>query len=147
MFRPNRQMYKYIGSGSSRKVFDLGNGYVVKIAKNKAGIAQNKAEYKISLLDSSNLFAKVMKSSNDFHVLIMEKADKVENLAFVCNYFNVDNILQVVTLEDFQNLYHKYNLLLNDLCRISSWGIINGKPVIIDYGFTKEIRDRFYSYH
>ena len=43
--------YIYIGSGSSRNVFDLGNGYVMKVAKNIAGIAQNKSEYRISLID------------------------------------------------------------------------------------------------
>lgn len=140
-------MYKYIGSGSSRKVFDLGNGYVVKVAKNKAGIAQNKMEYKISLTDSSNLFAKVIQASENFYILIMEKADKIDNFSYVCDYFKVDNILQLLTLKEFQNLHYKYNLLLNDLRRTSSWGIINGKPVIIDYGFTKEIRERYYLFH
>lgn len=142
-----QEMYKYIGSGSSRKVFDLGNGYVVKVAKNKAGIAQNKMEYTISLTDSSNLLAKVIQSSKDFYILIMEKADKIDNFSYVCDYFKVDNILQVLTLKEFQNLHYKYNLLLNDLRRTSSWGIINGKPVVIDYGFTKEIRERYYLFH
>lgn len=42
MFNERRMFCKYIGSGSSRNVFDLGNGYVMKVAKNLAGIAQNK---------------------------------------------------------------------------------------------------------
>ncbi|HHX11997.1 MAG TPA: hypothetical protein GX731_04185, partial [Clostridiales bacterium] len=33
--------YQFIGSGSGRRVYDLGNGYVVKVAKNNRGIAQN----------------------------------------------------------------------------------------------------------
>lgn len=142
-----RGMYRYIGSGSSRRVFDLGNGYVVKVAKNRAGIAQNKMEYKISSTDPSNLFAKVTQASEDFYALVMQKADKIDNFSYVCNYFNVKNILQVLTSEEFQNLNYRYNLLLNDLCRTSSWGIINGRPVVIDYGFTKEIRERYYSFH
>ena len=35
MLRIKRGYYRYIGSGSGRKVFDLGNGYVIKVAKNR----------------------------------------------------------------------------------------------------------------
>lgn len=147
MLNTKRKKYRYIGSGSSRKVFDLGNGYVLKVAKNKAGIAQNKMEYKISLTDSSNLFAKVIQASENFNALIMEKADKITDFSYVCSYFKAENILEVLTLKEFQNLYYRYNLLLNDLCRTSSWGIINEKPVVIDYGFTREIKERYYSFH
>ena len=144
MLNTAHRKYRYIGSGSSRKVFDLGNGYVVKVARNKAGIAQNKMEYKISLTTSSNLFAKVIQSSKDFNALIMEKADKVDDFSYICNYFNVQNIIEVLRLEEIQNIHKSFNLLLNDLCRTSSWGIINGRPVIVDYGFTTEIRKRYY---
>lgn len=34
--------------------------------------------------------------------------------------------------------------MLNDLNRESSWGIIHEKMVIIDYGFTRKVRDRYY---
>ena len=51
-----RRYYKFIGIGSGRIVYDLENGYVVKIAKNNRGIAQNKTEYEISLSDNTNLY-------------------------------------------------------------------------------------------
>ncbi|WP_300381641.1 hypothetical protein [Clostridium sp.] len=140
-------IYRYIGSGSSRKVFDLGNGYVVKVAKNNAGFAQNKMEYKISSTDTSNLFANVIQASDDFYALVMQKADKINNFSYVSDYFKVRNIAEVLRLKEFQDIYYKYNLLLNDLRTINNWGIINGRPVIIDYGFTKEIRERYYSFH
>ena len=35
-----RGYYRYIGSGSGRQVFDLENGYVIKMAKNR-GVSQN----------------------------------------------------------------------------------------------------------
>ena len=38
------RMYQYIGSGSSRSVFDLANGYVVKAAINHGGLTQNQME-------------------------------------------------------------------------------------------------------
>jgi len=53
-----RRYYKFIGIGSGRIVYDLENGYVVKVANNNKGIAQNKTEYKISLSDNTNLFAR-----------------------------------------------------------------------------------------
>lgn len=136
--------YKYIGSGSCRDVFDLGNGYVVKVASNKAGIAQNKEEYKISRKDQSGLFAKVVQVSNDFKLLIMIKAKKLYNIEYVWMYFNVKNEEELTSLPEFQRLKENYNLVLGDFERKSSWGIINGRPVIIDYGFTKYVSRKYY---
>ena len=83
MFGLRNGRYVYIGSGSSREVYDLENGYVVKVAKNKAGIEQNRAEYYISANDSSGIFAKVIEASNDYGLLIMRKAKKIKDIRFV----------------------------------------------------------------
>jgi len=144
MLNITRGYYRYIGSGSGREVFDLGNGYVIKVAKNRAGIAQNKSEYKISYNDDSNLFAKVIQVSNDFNLLIMQKANKIYNISYVWNYFNVTSKRELFNLKELQNITRRYNLLLADLDRESSWGIINGRPVIIDYGFTRDVKERYY---
>ncbi|WP_315076759.1 hypothetical protein [uncultured Clostridium sp.] len=144
MLNIERGYYRYIGSGSSRKVFDLGNGYVIKVAKNRAGIAQNKSEYKISSNDYSDLFAKVIKASNNFNLLIMQKAIKIYNISYVLKYFNVRSKNQLLNSKELQNIKRNYNLLLSDLGRKSSWGIINGRPVIIDYGFTREVQKMYY---
>lgn len=144
MFDIRRGYYKYIGSGSCRDVFDLGNRYVAKVAKNRAGIEQNKCEYIISSNDNSDLFAKVARVSNDYYILIMEKADQINDMSYVWRYFNVTNKYEMFNLDEMLNLRSKYNLLLGDFNRKSSWGIINGRPVIIDYGFTAEIKERYY---
>ena len=144
MFNISRGYYRYIGSGSSRDVFDLKNGYVIKVAKNIAGIAQNQSEYAISYYDDSNLFARVVNVSNDFYFLVMEKADKIDNISEVFRYFNVSDKRELFHLKELQNIKKKYNLLLGDFDRKSNWGIIKGRPVIIDYGFTREVSERYY---
>lgn len=144
MFNIRLGYYRYIGSGSSREVFDLGNGYVIKVAKNRAGVAQNKAEYNISHYDNSDLFAKVVQISSDFYYLIMEKAEKIYNISEVFKYFNVNGKRGLYQLNEMQNIKINYNLVLADFNRKSNWGIINGRPVIIDYGFTREVSQRYY---
>ncbi|MCE5222115.1 MAG: hypothetical protein LLF98_12920 [Clostridium sp.] len=144
MFDIRRGYYKYIASGSSRDVFDLENGYVIKVAKNRAGIAQNKSEYKISDNDNSDLFAKVVQVSNDFRLLIMEKADEIYNISYVLKYFNVRNKRELLNSKELQKIKRNYNLELGDFKRKSNWGMINGRPVIIDYGFTREVREKYY---
>lgn len=144
MFNLYGGYYRYIGSGSSREVFDLGNGYVIKVAKNMAGIAQNQTEYAISYYENSNLFAKVVEVSDNFYFLIMEKADKIDNISEVFKYFKVSGKKELFHLKKLQNMKKNYNLLLGDFDRKSNWGIIKGRPVIIDYGFTREISERYY---
>jgi hypothetical protein len=41
-------VFPYMGSGSSRIVYALSTGKVLKIATNDKGIAQNEAEFEIS---------------------------------------------------------------------------------------------------
>ena len=144
MFNIQRGYYRYIGSGSGREVFDMENGYVIKVAKNKAGVAQNKAEYKISFNDNSDLFAKAIEISNDYNLLIMEKADPINNILVIWKYFNVRSKRELFNSKELQNIKREYNLLLGDFARKSSWGMINGRPVIIDYGFTREVKNRYY---
>lgn len=136
--------YRYIGKGSGRIVYDLGNGQVVKYAKNIKGIAQNIEEYSIALLDDSGLFAKVLKVSDDYRYLIMDKADRVKDISFVWKYFHVRSNKELYQVRKIREIAEKYNLLISDLGRAVNWGQINGKPMIIDYGFTRQVRSRYY---
>lgn len=135
---------RHIGSGSSRDVYDLRNGYVLKIAKNSAGLAQNQEEYRISLMDVSGLFAKVSNVSYDFKYLIMRKARRIGSDRYIFRFFNVTNRREFMKLKEIRSIRDRYNLLWGDLLKVSSWGIIDGKVVIIDYGFTRKIRDIYY---
>lgn len=136
--------YSLIGSGSGRNVYDLDNGYVVKSAKNRRGLAQNKAEHEIATNNKSHYFAKIKGVSEDYRFLIMEKADRIKSFSEVWNYYKVRNIRELFQLEDFRDVIIKSGLLTVDLERRTSWGMIKGKPVIIDFGFTREVR-RYYN--
>lgn len=141
----NPEQYPKLGSGSGRKVYDLKNGNVWKAAKNVKGYAQNQVEYIISEMDDSELFAKVSCISRDNRYLIMEKAEPIDDFSVVRSYFNVNSDNELFQLNDLCYLPLKYNLLVSDLCRPANWGILNGRPVIIDYGFTRRIRRQYYS--
>ena len=140
-----KEAYKHIGSGSGRRVFDLGNGYVVKVAKNRRGIAQNKAEHQISLTDQSNIFAKIPHVSEHFKLLIMEKAEPIKKISDVWKYYNVDSNKKLFEQDDLKDIYSKYKLLIPELYRPVNWGKINEIPVIIDYGFTRKVKNKYYS--
>lgn len=137
-------IYQYIGSGSGRRVYDLGIEYVVKQAKNKKGIAQNKVESKIADVDFSELFAKIPSVSPDYEMLIMEKADKVKSMAEIWSYFDVRNSREFLELKEIREISDRYDLLYADLVRRANWGKIKERYVIIDYGFTKEVKKQYY---
>lgn len=137
--------YRYIGSGSGRQVFDLGNGYVVKMAGNAKGIAQNKAEYQISSTSDNALFAKVLQVSPDFQLLIMEKAAGLQHISPVWRYFQVNSNKELLKARELREIARVHHLLLPDLRRHQNWGKINERPVIIDYGFTQKVKRKYYS--
>lgn len=134
------QKYPIIGAGTARIVYDCKNGYVVKAAKNNKGFVQNKAEKEIEAKDTDHIFAKVLACSEDYKYLVMEKAERINSIAEVWKFYNVRNNRELFQQDSFKDLYIKYNLLYPDLCRQNSWGLVDGKPVIIDFGFTRETR-------
>jgi hypothetical protein len=139
-----KNKYRYIGSGSGRRVFDLENGYVVKVAKNQKGIAQNKVEYQIASEDHTNHFAKITHVTNNYQLLIMEKAVLINNITIVWKYFDVRNNKEFYQLEWVNDILSKHDLLFVDLCRPANWGIIDNHPIIIDYGFTSSVKKKYY---
>lgn len=139
-------LYPKLGSGSGRRVYDLQNGTVLKTAKNVRGYAQNQIEYIISEMDDSEQFAKVLYISRDNLYLIMEKAEPVTDFSQIRDYFKVKTNRELFQLNNLHYIPFKYNLLTSDLCRPANWGFLNGRPVIIDYGFTGRIRRKYYSF-
>jgi len=136
--------YKLIGLGSSRKVYDLNDGYVIKVAKDIRGIYQNQTENKIYLSLKSNFFAKVVAVSEDSRCLIMPKANNIKSIDSVCKYYNVRSFKSLTMLDHFNDDINDNNLSKNDLIRPSSWGFIGDVPLLIDYGLTHSIFKKYY---
>ena len=136
--------YRFIGKGSGRVVFDLGNGKVVKAARNIKGIAQNFEEFRIAIADDSSLFARVWDVSEDYRFLIMDKAERIRDISQIWDYFRVGSNSELYQVQRIRDVAEKYNLLINDFGRAVNWGEIGGRPMIIDYGFTRQVRKRYY---
>jgi len=148
-----RGVYRRIGSGSGRMVFDMGDGrYAVKAAKNRRGIAQNKTEHTIALDISENpasnnhahIFAKTAGISNDNRLLIMEKAEKIYKMPEVWRCFKVRSNREFINLKEIKEIIKRYDLVPIDLIRAGSWGKIGGRCVVIDYGFTWKVKRKYY---
>lgn len=133
-----------IGSGSGRRVYDLGTGFVAKVAKNARGVAQNEAEYHIASRDTSGLFARVSAVSGDYRTLVMERAERIPDIAPVWEYFHIRDVHGLYRIKPLRDASMRYGLIMGDLGRCQNWGLIGSRPVVIDYGFTQWVRRRFY---
>lgn len=65
-------MLKFLGKGSSREVYDLGNKLVLKKSYNKAGIEQNRNEVHNNII--KDLGTRVYSWSEDYSFIVVEKA-------------------------------------------------------------------------
>lgn len=139
--------YKLIGSGSCRNVYDLGSGYVVKVAKDVRGILQNRAEHTSYKACKSGFFAEIAAVSENYRYLIMVKARKIVDIRTVLRYYNVRNMNELMKKPLFAEDIENEKIGSNDLKRASSWGIVNDVPVLIDYGLSQSIYNKYYRNH
>lgn len=138
--------YLKLGTGSGRRVYQLDSDYVIKAAYNRKGYAQNQVESYISQTDDSPVFAKIFFCDPDYRYLIMERAERISNISVLFEYFNVSSLKELFSLPELNDIIIKYNLLIADLRRPVNWGLIDSRPVIIDYGFTKTVKRKYYSF-
>lgn len=142
----NAHQYQKLGTGSGRRVYQLDSDYVIKAAYNRKGYAQNQVESYISETDDSPIFAKIFFCDPDYRYLIMERAERISNISVIFEYFHVSNLKELFSLAELNDIILKYNLLIADLRRPVNWGLIDSRPVIIDYGFTKMVKRKYYSF-
>ena len=107
------QTLKYIAQGSSRRVYDLPDGkHVLKLAKNKKGIAQNEEEYDIGSYPI-DIIAKVnytdMLDDNILFV-VMEKAEKISEQDFLkLSGFRLDEFNDICNSKGEYEIFNKFD--------------------------------------
>lgn len=131
--------FKYLGHGGSRIVFALNKELVIKVPKDDFGIRQNETEFFIYLY-SNPRFRKYLCPPVKYlssRILIMRRA---EPLDLEDEYFN-----SLMTFCDNKEFYQDvldlsrfFMLLRNDVRATSSWGILDGRKVLIDYGCARK---------
>lgn len=122
----------------------MNNGCVLKVAMNRRGMAQNALEQEISSVEQLGILAKVLAVSPNGRFIVMEKAQPINDFSIILAYYNVSSVNKLLEIREIRYLVEKYHLVVVDLTRLSSWGMLNGRPVVIDYGFSVEIRETYY---
>ena len=127
--------FEFLGQGIARRVYSIDNQYVVKVAKGMDGYYQNSIENHVYEHADSNLlnylcpivFFKP-------RMIIMKKAIPLSRFMYY-NDISMDNILgRKNTFNDLKSMSKKFHLYFHDFVQPSSWGILNNKCVLVDYG-------------
>jgi hypothetical protein len=145
----NGRCFEYVGAGASRKVFRYGN-IVFKLAKNEFGLRQNRAEVDLYTginKDLEDLICPILWFSDDFKVLICAYAEPL----YRANGWREDTIDSIKQDEYKQTVHYdmlegklldlknRHRLDTHDLLKISSWGMLEGRAVLVDYGYNNEV--------
>jgi len=152
-----------LGEGSARRAFLLSSKYVLKIARNKKGIAQNEAEVDVYTNPKSKpVVAKVYSSDPEYMWVIadvvqpLHEPDEFDKLTGT----NWDDFINALmeglsgrnpgAMDEFTAsvLYtaKQNNLMFGDIEEIGHWGKTpDGRCVLLDYGFTREVWTSHYA--
>lgn len=159
---------EHLSSGSSRIVYATPSKTIIKLAKNDKGIAQNKAESNPKM--KSTFINKVLSHAKDHSWIEVCYLDKItpkefekmtgikfEDFDEALSYGlkkvsdgdakkpkNFDEVSDSEVYKEMKRLGEKFKLLPGDIGRISSWGVKDGHPVLIDAGLTRDIFDEYY---
>jgi len=150
--------YKKIDNGSSRIVYLYSDKYVLKVAKNNKGLEQNKTESIPKILEKyRDIVANVIDFDKNGKWTVQQFAeniseDEFENITGM-QFRGFLYYLRHDLNWDGENaeFYNKINDFINefelerfDVANGSSWGKINGKVVLRDYGLSLATARKLY---
>jgi hypothetical protein len=170
-----RKLLQPFGSGSSRAVFLISSRKVLKIAKNEAGVEQNRTEVSIARdPDVTPVVTHVFDRDKKFQWIVSELVREIKDPAEfqkltgtpwelfvdiltpeevegddVDTLVNDDARTEVIASNPIilaaMELAANYELALSDLVDLEHWGkTADGRAVMLDYGYTVDIADKFY---
>lgn len=130
-----RLNFKFLGAGISRAVYAIDDYFVVKRATCMDGFDQCGLEKKI-YENSGAKYKKYLCPVIWYRpgMLVMPRAVPFTDLS-PNTLFNINSLGRGAGA-DLKRLSRKYNLLFEDILSSSSWGLLAGRPVLIDYGCT-----------
>jgi hypothetical protein len=155
-----------VGEGSSRVVFKF-KDKILKLSKNKKGLAQNIQESLPNM--RRDCVNKVLASDIDGKWIVVNFAEKItrkefekltgmkfddfsESLFYKFNNETAtkkpskyEEICQNELFDCVVNLVKDNDLQIGDINRISSWSKVNNKAVLTDYGLSRDIYEKFYA--
>jgi len=139
--------FLYLGEGGARIVFALNNDLVIKVPKNKFGIFQNGIEsYIFNHAEErfKNYLCPVIRYQSELLVAaraipINDDKEYLDCLRIFCG--------NIAFYEDILTLSKTYYLAKDDIRATSSWGILHGEKVLIDYGCPSKQGHHFYKNH
>lgn len=141
--------FEYIGEGAGRAVYAINKKYVLKLAKSKGGDKQCEMEYYI--YNNAPKYLKrflcpVVWYKDD--MIIMKRATSL----LKTGEYRHKNIFRLfgLSVEDpfvkkVNKLVDTFDLLYGDVKSISSWGLLNGQLVLVDYGCTYKIYKKYFA--
>ena len=166
---PIMRQYAYmflepLGHGSSREVYTLTSRYALKIARSEKGNAQNEAEVDaFTNPQTKDVVAKVQSFDKDFNWVIADLVSPLKNAREFeqLTGINFEKFCGVFKAECKGTSTKEFNgskfvkavattakgsgLLVGDVCKIDSWGKSpDGRAVLLDYGFTRDVADKHY---
>lgn len=163
---------KRISSGSGRIVYGIDDTKVLKLARNEKGIAQNEVEGDWYVNDIfEDIIAGVIERDENYRWIVSKRATKVTmsefrhitgvDLKYFFRYVlsmstpphEAPHTMDKDVINKLDNLYfaqelidliRSTNLSTGDMDRLSTYGKINNKLVLVDYGLTPHVYHTHY---
>jgi len=160
---------EHLSSGSSRIVYLTPKKTILKLAKNEKGLAQNKAEanpkmkskYLNEILGCAGNYSWIETSYldkittkqfkemtgldfDDFGEAIRYGLKKVSENTDLDKPENFEKVEKSDIYKEMRRIGTEFKLMPGDIARISSWGVKDGHPVLIDAGLTADIFAKYY---
>jgi hypothetical protein len=160
---------EHLSSGSSRIVYLTSKKTIIKLAKNEKGLAQNKAETNpkmkskylndilghaanYSWMETSYLDKITTKEFEEMTGLKFENfgdgirygLKKVSGNTDLDKPENFDEVEKSDIYKEMHRIGSEFKLMPGDLARISSWGVKDKHPVLIDAGLTADVFEKYY---
>jgi hypothetical protein len=138
--RELRISFPLLAEGASRDVYDISSGYVIKVATCRDGDHQCRMEdYVFKRADSGlrRYLCPVLWYKRG--MVVMPRAIPVVPLERVIGDPAMDLSAvgpPALVNRDLERLSEEYGLLYGDLLSATSWGVLNNRYVLVDYGCT-----------